>query len=117
MMIIQYGLGENFKSPFPKERRYDWTGTLSNVSGIEPESVNYRAFGRLGSPVSIGSSTRFCNRHCGSDGPAGDPGSRAGAVRARLGRSWPSSGGLSGLQGDGQARAGCPDAKPAVSVE
>ena len=32
-------LNKNFKSPFPQERRYDWTGRLSNVRGVGPESV------------------------------------------------------------------------------
>ena len=41
------------KALFPQERRYDWTGRLSNVRGIGPESVNYRAIGRLGSPSTV----------------------------------------------------------------
>jgi len=36
---------KNFKALFPQERTYDWTGRLSNLRGIGPESVNYRAEG------------------------------------------------------------------------
>ena len=46
---VHFGRIRILKAHFPQDRKYDWTGRLSNVRGIGPGSVIYRAIGRLGS--------------------------------------------------------------------